>query len=112
MSMLIEAIPVPLVVDAQGAVRIGKTRVLLDTVVEAFKQGATAEEIAQDYSILDLAQVYAVIGYYLNHVDEVERYLSERRQDAEALRTQIERRFDPNGVRDRLLARKSAKTKQ
>jgi hypothetical protein len=35
----------PLQADADGAVRVGKTRVTLDTVVAAFSNGATAEEI-------------------------------------------------------------------
>ncbi len=36
---------VPLTSDADGVIRIGATRVTLDTVVAAFLDGATAEEI-------------------------------------------------------------------
>jgi hypothetical protein len=36
--------------DADGVVRVAGTRVTLDTVVGAFDTGATAEEIAQQYS--------------------------------------------------------------
>ena len=32
------------------------------------------EEIAQDYSMLQLADLYAVTAYYLRHQGEVERY--------------------------------------
>ncbi len=35
--------PIPLETDADGVVRVGGTRVTLDTVVAAFKEGATAE---------------------------------------------------------------------
>ena len=99
---------VPLQVDADGAVRVGKTRVALDTVVAAFCDGATAEEIVQRYPSLNLADVYQVIGYYLHQPSEVEAYLQERKSRAEAARMQNETRFDPKGVRDRLLARRAA----
>jgi uncharacterized protein (DUF433 family) len=37
----------PLETDADGVVRVSRTRVTLDTLVQAFTEGATAEEIAQ-----------------------------------------------------------------
>jgi uncharacterized protein (DUF433 family) len=52
----------PLEVDQDGTVRVGKTRVTLDTVIAAFTEGATAEEIVQQYPSLQLADVYHVIG--------------------------------------------------
>jgi uncharacterized protein (DUF433 family) len=48
--------------DADGAVRVAGTRVTLDTIVAAFDAGATAEEIAQHYSSISLADVYSVIA--------------------------------------------------
>lgn len=106
MVIEIEAEPVPLRVDPDGVIRVGGTRVTLDTIVQAFTQGATAEEIAQQYSSLDLADIYFVIGYYLRQRPEVEAYLSQRAKLAEEVRRENERRFDPSGVRDRLLARR------
>ena len=85
----------------------GDTRVPLDAVVAAFREGATAEEIAQQYPSLRLAAVYAVIGYYLRHQREVDDYLHERQQQAAEVRRSNEARFDPAGVRDRLLARRT-----
>jgi uncharacterized protein (DUF433 family) len=96
----------PLEVDTDGTVRIGKTRVTLDVVIAAFADGATAEEIVQQYPSLQLADVYHVIGYYLRHPSEVEAYRQQRRAQAAAVRQQNEARFDPYGVRDRLLARR------
>ena len=49
MSLALEIAPLPFREDSQGAVRIGGTRVTLDTVVEAFQEGLTAEEIAQPF---------------------------------------------------------------
>ncbi|MCI0696125.1 DUF433 domain-containing protein [candidate division KSB1 bacterium] len=105
MSLLIVPEPTPLTTDADGVVRVGGTRVTLDTIVYAFEEGATAEEITQQYPSLHLADVYAVIGYYLRQRSKVHAYLERRQQQAEAIRLQNEARFDPHGVRDRLLAR-------
>lgn len=102
---------VPLETDSNGVVRVGKTRVTLDTVVAAFCQGATAEEIAHQYPSLDLADVYQIIGYYLRRPTEVEQYLRERKAKAEAVRGQNEARFDPQGVRARLLARRTGRAR-
>ena len=100
---------IPVRTDSSGVVRVGNTRVTLDTVVSAFRDGATTEEIVQQYPSLDLADVYHVIGYYLRRTSEVDAYLQKRKNDAEVSRTQNESRFDPSGVRARLLARRPAK---
>lgn len=97
----------PLETDADGVVRVGNTRVTLDTIVMAFTEGATAEEIAQQYSSLQLADIYAVIAYYLRHRSAVEAYLADRAQQADQVRSHNETRSDPSGVRDRLLARRA-----
>lgn len=99
---------VPLVTDMDGVVRVGKTRVTLDTVISAFLDGATAEEIVHQYPSLKLADVYAVIAYYLRRRAEVDAYLQQRQQQSEKLREQNESRLDPLGIRDRLLARRSS----
>ena len=108
MGLNVLAEPVPLVTDADGVVRVGNTRVTLDTLVEAFSEGVTAEGIVEQYPTLDLGEVYAVVGYYLRHKREVEAYLSERRALANQVRGENEARFSPVGVRDRLLARRAS----
>jgi uncharacterized protein (DUF433 family) len=108
MALELTAEVVPLRIDADGVVRVGKTRVTLDTVVSAFCDGATAEEIVLDYPTLDLADVYAVISYYLRHRETVGEYLRAREAQAAAVRRENEARFDPAGIRDRLLARRNA----
>lgn len=96
--------PVPFSTDAQGVVRVGGTRVTLDTVVAAFDSGASAEEIADDFP-LHLDDVYAVLTYILRHRDEVRSYLEERQKFAASVRAENEARFDHRGLRDRLVAR-------
>lgn len=107
MVMSIAIDPVPLIADANGVIRVGKTRVTLDTVVTAFLDGATAEEIVEQYPSLLLSDVYSVIGYYLRHKIEVDAYLSERQARADEVRQEAEKRFNPIGIRERLLARRN-----
>ena len=100
--------PPPLQSDDDGVMRVGGTRVRLDTVVGAFNQGCAAEEILLKYPTLKLTDIYAVITYYLWHREEVDAYLEDRRRQAETVRQENESRFSPVGVRDRLLARRQA----
>jgi len=106
MSLAIAAEPIPLRTDSDGVIRVSDTRVTLDTVVFAFLHGATAEGIAESYPSLDLADIYAVIAYYLRHREEVDAYLREREISAEAIREKIERQCPPHGILACLLARR------
>ena len=63
MSLVIEVPPVPLRTDEHGVMRVGKTRVPLDTVVYTFNQGSSPEEIVMSYPSLELGDVYAVVNY-------------------------------------------------
>ena len=106
MPLTIHEDAIPLRIDDTGTVRIGQTRVILELVIHAFRDGATPEQIVQDYDTLHLADVYAVVGYYLRHRDEVDAYLAQRAREAEELRKKIEdsQRHLPD-IRARLLAR-------
>lgn len=105
MTFTIATEPTPLELNEDGVVLVGKTRVTLDTLVAAFLEGATAEEIAEQYSSLQLADVYSVIGYYLRQKTEVDAYLKIRQERAAQVRQENESRFNPIGIRDRLMAR-------
>lgn len=100
--------PVPLVTDQHGVARVGASRVTLDAVVEAFQFGATAEEIAHQYPSVALDDVYAVITYYLRRRAHVDEYLNSRRTEARRIRSENEARHSPDGLRDRLLARRQS----
>ena len=102
--------PPPLSVTDEGVVRITGTRVSLDTVLGAFQNGCTAEQIAYKYPSLKLVDIYAVITYYLRHRQEVEAYLDQQRQKVEGIRQEVEERFSPSGVRERLLARRGQRS--
>lgn len=107
MPLHVVAEPVPLVVDSDGVARVRGTRVTLDTLIDAFKGGETAEELARQYPTVSVADAYAIVAYYLHHQVDVDQYLEEGQKKADRLRIQIERRFPPQGIRDRLLARRN-----
>jgi uncharacterized protein (DUF433 family) len=101
----------PLRLTEDGTIRIADSRVSLDSVVHHYKLGASAEQIAQKFPALDLADVYAVITYYLNHEETIEEYL--RQQEAQGDEVQKKIELNPqyqktsSELRARLLARKS-----
>jgi uncharacterized protein (DUF433 family) len=101
-----DAKPPPLTTGQDGTVRIAGTRVSLETIVIAFDAGATAEEIVQQYPSLELASVYAVIAYVLDHRRDVDGYIAQRLGEVRALRAHIEGQAPAGGIRERLLARR------
>jgi uncharacterized protein (DUF433 family) len=105
-SFMLSPEPPPLAADAQGVLRVGGTRVTFETVVGAFLDGATAEEIAEQYPVLPLAHVYAVIAYYLAHPDAAGDYLREQEAAAARVREQNDQLFPAARIRARLLARR------
>jgi uncharacterized protein (DUF433 family) len=58
MSKVETTITVPLTITEFGTIRVGRSRVSLDSVVYQYEQGATAERIAESFPSLDLADVY------------------------------------------------------
>src|ERR1022692_2359446 len=112
---------IPMVTGADGVIRVSGTRVTLDSILLAFNDGATPEEIAQqypsvpladiyhligrvllgDYPSVPLADIYHLIGYHLRHAAEMEEYLRRRSRDSQELRQQNEARWSPGGVRQR-----------
>jgi len=102
----IQPVSLPFTFDKNGVVKVGGTRVTLDTIIKAFLRGATAEEIAQQYPSVSLSDVYATISYYLQNRKQVDEYLGRRKKQAQTIKKENEKRFDPQGIRKRLLARK------
>jgi uncharacterized protein (DUF433 family) len=91
--------------DHQGVLRIGGTRVTLETVIHAYLEGATPEEIALRYDALQLADIHATIAYYLRHKSELDQYLESRRDRSQQVRQQVEQRQGVQEIRKRLISR-------
>lgn len=104
------AVPPPLRADQGGTVRVGDSRISLDLIVEQYENGMTPEGMVRAYDTLALADVHAVIAYYLRHRDQVRAYLSRREEEAGALRAKIEAER-PRVSREELLTRRSGTEK-
>ena len=88
---------------AYGGIRLTGHRIGLEHVVCPFREGASAEEIAADFSSLSLALVQDVLGFYVANRDFVDAYIAEgdaeaERQEAAAgtarfTRDELRRRF-------------------
>lgn len=97
--------PVPLETDAYGTVRVGGTRVTLETIVAAFDRGDTPEEIREQFPTLALGDIYAVLTYFVRHAREVHDYVAAQDRRADEVRAKIEA-VDPSaGLRTKLMAR-------
>jgi uncharacterized protein (DUF433 family) len=103
------SVTVPLWEDPPGVLRVGKSRVLLELVIGAFKRGATPEGIVRSYRTLNLADVYAVISRYLANPEPFEDYLRQCDEQGEAVRREIEASQSPGVSKDALLSRARAK---
>lgn len=93
------------------AVRLGRTRILLDVVLHEFDSGATPEEIVNCYEGLELADVYSVLGYCLRNRPAIDSHLRRRQSEADDLRRAIEAsQPSQSHLRAKLLARQKAKS--
>lgn len=96
---------IPLQGENDGTIRVIGTRIPLDTIIYAYLSGDSAEEIVDSFDSLNLADVYAIISYYLDQQDEINAYLQKREREAARLQEKLEVRFSPGDLRQRLLAR-------
>ena len=101
-------IAIPLTTSDDGTIRVGNTRVRLDTLVYAFNEGYTAEEIVAQYPALALSDVYAVIAYYLNDRAAVDAYIATRKEKARTMQTDIESKPEYQAFRQALLERRAS----
>ena len=106
MASTVGTIPKPVRV-VEGVLKVGDTRVSLDTVVYQFNNGADAAEIQDQYDSMSLAQVHAAIAYYLHNKVEVDEYLAAQEVRQAEIRNRIERDFPPRVTREMLLAQKN-----
>ena len=65
--------------EREGVYYVPGTRISLDSVVYAFREGCSPETIREDFEGLTLAHVYGAIAFYLDHQTEIDAYLLRRR---------------------------------
>lgn len=96
---------VPLHTDANGTVRVSNTRVTLETIVGFYLQGETPEELYEGFPTVPLADIYAVISYYLQHRAEVDAYIARQKAEGERIRQQWQAEFPSDPAFDERMRR-------
>ncbi len=104
-TAILESLPLPLRRDDSGTIRVGDTRVSLDTIIAYFHQDCSAEIIAAKFPTVGLDNVYLTIGHYLNRREEMDRYLKEQEREAAEIRAKLEPYGAPPGTREMLIER-------
>jgi uncharacterized protein (DUF433 family) len=103
--MMVQPLPKTYVqADEQDVLRVGNTRVMLDSVVASFEKGHSAESIRCQYPALTLEDVYGAIAYYLANREQVDEYLQRQAAQWTALRDAAKQ--EPSEVVQRLRALK------
>ncbi len=95
----------PLTLWEDGSIRVGSSRVPLDSIVHEFTRGATAEQIQDDFPSLSLREIYGAISYYLERQDQVEEYLRRREEEAAKVRSQMDSPLKFDELRRRIRER-------
>src|SRR5277367_3072584 len=111
---VIQSDPWPLRVDADGIIRIGKGRLTLHAVIEAWGAALTPEAIARDFG-QQPADIYGAISYYLRHREDLRPYFEQLQSEANEQRLQIQAEQPPFPTRAELeerLSREHAKAGQ
>lgn len=71
----------------KGGYWIAGTRISLDSIVYAFRRGASPESIQRSFPLLMLEQVYGAITFYLAQKPEIDAYLARGAEELERIRT-------------------------
>ena len=85
-----DACPALLTRTSEGVLRITGTRITLASVIQAFHDGATPEEMCQDFPSLPLAHIYSVLAFYLTQQEAVDAYLKEQAQATTIIRQELQ----------------------
>lgn len=85
-----EPLMVPFQLDEYGTYRVGNTRIALERPIECYGRGDSAADIVDSFPDLRLADVFAVLSYYLNHEEEVKKYCRRQEEAGKEVMSRIE----------------------
>ena len=68
---------------------IAGTRISLDSIVYAFKNGHAPETIRRSFPLMTLEEIYGAITFYLAHETEIDTYLEKAEQAAESMASDL-----------------------
>lgn len=83
------------------------TRISLDSVVYAFREGLAPESIVQSFPLLTLEQVYGAIAFYLANRAEIDAYLAAEEMAFDAMPQPLQINDPP--LYNKLMAAKKAR---
>ena len=110
-----QTIALPLYTDEDGAIRVSNTRVTLYTLLSFYKSGESPERLHEGFPTVPLADIHAIIAYYLANQGELDAYIDSVNTEVEQMRAKFEADFPyPNGndLYERIAAKKrDAQTK-
>ena len=66
--------------ERDGVYYVPGTRISLDSIVYAFRDGSTPQSIREDFEGLTLSHVYGAISFYLDNQAEMDAYLLMRKE--------------------------------
>ncbi len=94
-----------------GALRIGDTRVSLDSVYHRYISGASAQEIQESFPSLRLSEVYAALAYILDNREEVDEYIRRGEIHAAKVEAIVKDKFGKRSseLKQKMLARNKAR---
>lgn len=83
---------VPLKIWEDGSIRVKGTRLPIDRIVYAYKNGECPEEIFSSFpsDAYTVADIYSIIAYYLQNKEKIEKYLEKREIEANKIREKVE----------------------
>src|SRR4051794_19288453 len=90
----------------EGGWRISGSRVSLDSVVNAYREGQTPEAIVESFPTLSPEQVHGALAFYLRHRAEIDDHLKAQAAAWERLREESEAAHRP--LLDRLRASRAS----
>ena len=64
----------------ESAYYVVGTRISLDSIIYAFREGCSPETIREDFEGLTLAHVYGAIAFYFDHQTQIDAYLHGRKE--------------------------------
>ena len=105
MAIALEPLTLPLQEDEHGVLRVTGSRVPIDLLIYAYRNGATAEEIALDYPTLKLADIHAVLSFYLLNQADADAYLETQEALSEEVYQKVMSKSPQAELRKRLRAR-------
>ncbi|MDX2032203.1 MAG: DUF433 domain-containing protein [Blastocatellia bacterium] len=84
------AAPPPAIEEREGAYFIAQSAIPLAAVILRFQEGLSPDTIRREcFPSLPLAHVYSAIAFYLNHQEEVDAWLTQLRQEEDALQEHL-----------------------